>query len=112
MLLTGDIEAREEATLASRAALAIRSSVLLVPHHGSRTSSTVEFIDTVAPRLAVISAGYRNRFGHPRADIEARYRDRNIDIARTDSSGTVRIELSKGAWSWSAFRTTNPRYWR
>ena len=112
MLLTGDIEAREESSLVSGAPTAIRSVVLLVPHHGSRTSSTTEFIDAVAPRLAVISAGYRNRFGHPRADIEARYRARDIDIARTDQSGTVRIELSPSGMSWSAFRTTHPRYWR
>jgi competence protein ComEC len=112
MLLTGDIEAREESTLARVDPSALRASALLVPHHGSRTSSTVEFIEAVAPRLAVFSTGYRNRFGHPRADIEARYRDRDIDIARTDQSGTVRIELSKDALSWSAFRTTHPRYWR
>jgi competence protein ComEC len=112
MLLTGDIEAREESTLVRADPTRLRASVLLVPHHGSRTSSTVEFIDAVAPRLAIISAGYRNRFGHPRADIEARYRERDIDVARTDQSGTVRIELSKDALSWSGFRTTNPRYWR
>ena len=52
---------------------ALRADVLVVPHHGSRTSSTPAFIAAVAPRIAIIAAGYRNRFGHPRAEIVARY---------------------------------------
>ncbi|MFN0300618.1 MAG: DNA internalization-related competence protein ComEC/Rec2 [Burkholderiales bacterium] len=112
MLLTGDIEAREEAILVLKGTEALRADVLLVPHHGSRTSSTNDFIDAVGPRLAVVSAGYRNRFGHPRADIEARYQSRGIHIARTDAGGAVRVELAPGILRWSTYRTTHPRYWR
>ncbi|MEP6657443.1 MAG: DNA internalization-related competence protein ComEC/Rec2, partial [Betaproteobacteria bacterium] len=64
-LLTGDIEARSETTLLMNGA-ALRSEVLVVPHHGSRTSSTAAFITAVAPRVAIFTPGYRNRFGHPR----------------------------------------------
>ncbi len=112
VLLTGDIEAREEANLVASDAPALRADVLLVPHHGSRTSSTTEFVDAVAPRLAVVSAGYRNRFGHPRADIEARYQARGINLARTDQGGAVRVEIAPSGMQWSTFRARDPRYWR
>ncbi len=112
VLLTGDIEAREEAALIRSDPGALRADVLLVPHHGSRTSSTSAFIDAVAPSLAVVSAGYRNRFGHPRADIEARYQARGIEIVRTDIGGAIRVEIASARMQWSTFRATEPRYWR
>jgi hypothetical protein len=65
--------------------------VLLVPHHGSRTSSTAAFIDAVAPRVAVVQAGYRSRFGHPAPDVVARYAERGIEVVRSDRCG---------AWTW------------
>ena len=83
MLLTGDIErAAELFLLESKIS---RSDVLLVPHHGSRTSSSEEFIAAVAPRWAIVPAGYRNRFGHPRPDVVARYGA--IPVWRTDQHG-------------------------
>jgi competence protein ComEC len=71
----------------------LRSSVLLVPHHGSKTSSTPAFIDAVAPRVAVVQAAYRSRFGHPAAEVVERYRQRGITLVRTDACG---------AWTWRA----------
>ena len=82
-LLTADIEALSERALVERYAdqsTMLRSDVLLMPHHGSLTSSTPAFIDAVAPKLALINAGYRNRFGHPRDLVLARYRERGIDV--------------------------------
>ena len=73
VLLTGDLEARGEQELVRRDAVALKADVLLVPHHGSRTSSTPAFIAAVAPDIAVYTPGYRNRFGHPRPDVVARY---------------------------------------
>ena len=67
--------------------------VLVVPHHGSRTSSTAAFLDAVQPRVAVIQAGYRNRFGHPAPDVVERYRERGIATAATPDCG---------AWLWPA----------
>ena len=91
VLLTGDIEAAQEAALVQRAAPALRSSVLLVPHHGSRTSSTAAFLDAVAPQVAVVQAGYRSRYGHPAADVLSRYQARGIQVLRSDQCG---------AWVW------------
>ena len=73
VLLTGDLEARGELELVRRDPPALKADVLLVPHHGSRTSSTAAFIAAVAPEIAVYTPGYRNRFGHPRPDVVARY---------------------------------------
>jgi competence protein ComEC len=64
-----------------------------VPHHGSKTSSTPAFIDVVAPRLAVVQAAYRSRFGHPAAEVADRYRQRGITLVRSDACG---------AWTWRA----------
>ena len=70
MLLTSDIEARDEAAMLQRDPAALAAEVLLVPHHGSRTSSTPEFIAAVGAQHAVIPVGYRNRFGHPKAEVD------------------------------------------
>ncbi len=94
VLLSGDIEAAQEAALLTRDAGALRSSVLLVPHHGSKTSSTPAFLDAVAPHVAVVQAAYRSRFGHPAADVVERYRHRGITLVRSDACG---------AWTWRSF---------
>ena len=92
-LLTGDIEREQEAALLQAGAAALRSDVLIVPHHGSRTSSTAAFLDAVDPKMAIFQAGYRNRFGHPAADVLDRYRERGIAIVASPACG---------AWSWLA----------
>ena len=88
------------------------SDVLVVPHHGSRTSSTPAFIAGVAPMLAIFAAGYRNRFGHPRDDVVARYRDAGVAAARTDIGGAITVTLSAGLRV-AAFaeRVRHRRYW-
>ena len=92
-LLTGDVEARGEGEMLARDPAALRAEVLVVPHHGSRTSSTTAFIDAVAPSVGVLSVGYRNRFGHPHPAVAARYVERGIDLRRTDREGALRIVL-------------------
>ena len=87
-LLVGDIERPQELRLVSDGA-PLRADVLLVPHHGSKTSSSAEFVDAVAPRFALVQAGYRNRFGHP-ADVPMqRYRERNMPIVDSPHCGAV-----------------------
>jgi len=86
-LLTGDIEAAQEAALLARLGPALRSRVLVVPHHGSRSSSTAEFIGAVAPGTALVQAGYRSRFGHPAPEVVERYRALSVELLRTDRCG-------------------------
>jgi len=112
MLLTGDIEARSEGELLQLMPPMGASDVLVVPHHGSRTSSTPAFIAGVAPVLAIFAAGYRNRFGHPRDDVVARYRDAGAAPIRTDIGGAITVTLSAGRTA-DAFaeRVRHRRYW-
>jgi competence protein ComEC len=111
MLLTGDIERAAEAELLRRSP-ALKSDVLLVPHHGSRTSSTAEFISAAAPRWAIVPAGYRNRFGHPVAEVLARYREAGAAVLRTDLDGAVEVRLTAGHVELTTERAREPRYWR
>lgn len=92
-LLTGDIEARGEGELLARDAALLRADVLLVPHHGSKTSSTPVFIDAVAPKTGLLSVGYRNRFRHPNEAVVARYGERGIALRRTDREGALHVVL-------------------
>jgi competence protein ComEC len=111
VLLTGDIEREQEQALVAANGTALQSDVLIAPHHGSKTSSSAPFLDAVRPRIAVFQAGYRNRFGHPAAEVLDRYRERGIAIVATPACG---------AWQWRADgpaegtceREVKRRYWQ
>jgi competence protein ComEC len=113
ILLTGDIEWRAEAELVAADRARLRSDVLLVPHHGSRTSSSPAFLEAVSPRIALVSAGWRNRFGQPAAPVLARYAARGTRIQRTDIEGALRVTLpATPVESASVRRLAWPlRYW-
>ncbi|MFO1324959.1 MAG: DNA internalization-related competence protein ComEC/Rec2 [Burkholderiales bacterium] len=110
-LITGDIEAKSETLLLRTRADALRADALVVPHHGSRTSSTPAFLRAVAPEVAVIGCGYRNRFGHPRADVVARYAAAGIRVARTDLAGAVTLTFDRARPQPVSARTLRARYW-
>jgi len=111
-LLTGDIEARTEADLVRREGAALRANLLVVPHHGSRTSSTPAFIAAVAPDVAVFTPGYRNRFGHPRPEIVERYAAANIPTYRTDFEGALTFTFEPGgSYVPRRERAAERRYW-
>jgi len=110
VLLTGDVEYRAEmALLASGEDL--RAEVLQVPHHGSKTSSDWRFVAAVDPQIAVVSAGYRNAFKHPRPEVVARYAARGVQMFDTPSCGRMQLRLREGhapevhcardVWSWA-----------
>jgi competence protein ComEC len=113
MLLTGDIERAAEAALVDAAGQGggLRADVLLVPHHGSGTSSTAAFIEAVAPRWALVPVGYRNRFGHPHPEVVRRYRAGGARLMRTDRDGAIEVRLGRDAVAVSAARAAAPRYW-
>ena len=107
-LLTADIEAPQEAALVARHGAHLASSLLMVPHHGSRTSSSGLLLDAVRPSWAFVQAGYRSRFGHPAPDVMSRYAERSIMVVRSDRCG---------AWTWrdgasACWRALQPRHWR
>ncbi len=87
-LLTGDIEKRTEEKLVEEHA-PIASDFLKAPHHGSKTSSTAEFLAAVAPRVAVVSVGEANPFGHPSESVVERYEQDGVRLLRTDRDGAI-----------------------
>jgi len=93
-LFTGDIERAAENDLAIRGG--IRSNVLSVSHHGSRTSTTQIFLDAVAPNIAVISCGLDNSYGHPHRYVIQRLEEAGVHILRTDFDGSI-VLVSDGA---------------
>ena len=109
MLLPADIEADDERALIARSSSLLRSTVLLAPHHGGNGSSTPEFINSVAPRDVVFSAGYRNAFKHPRPEVLERYAV--SQPWRTDRRGAIRVVLSDSVRV-SAWRQERQRYWQ
>jgi competence protein ComEC len=111
VLLTGDVERDQEVALVAAHAAGMRSDVLLVPHHGSGTSSTTTFLAAVQPRVAVIQAGYRNRFGHPAAGVLARLRERGIQVLASADCGAWQW-FSDGAPHGLCLREHTRRYWR
>jgi len=111
VLLTGDIDARTEADLLVRHGDVLVADVLVPPHHGSRNSSSPEFVGGVSPRLTFFSAGYRNRFGHPAGEVVARYAANGIDMHRTDRDGALAVRLGSGELAVESERAQRRRYW-
>ena len=109
-LLVGDIEHAQEQALVDRAA-PLAADVLLVPHHGSKTSSSAAFLDAVQPRTALVQAGYRNRFGHPAPDVLERYRQRKIHVVESARCGAATWESSQPRQV-HCERDARPRYWQ
>ena len=112
LLLPADIEAKAESLLLDRDPAALKADVLVAPHQGSRTSSTQAFVDAVSPRVVVFPDGYRNRFGHPHAEVLARYLAAGATLHRTDRDGAVRVDLpAVGPVQLRRERDVYQRYW-
>ncbi|PJA56643.1 MAG: DNA internalization-related competence protein ComEC/Rec2 [Rhodocyclales bacterium CG_4_9_14_3_um_filter_68_10] len=111
VLLSADIEARSETELLARGAQRLRADVLVAPHHGSRSSSTAQFLDAVGARTVVIPLGYRNRFHHPHPEVLRRYLDRAERVLRTDRDGAVTLRLGAAGMRIETARGKHRRYW-
>lgn len=110
LLLTGDVGIRGEYQMLSRE---LGASLLLAPHHGSRTSSSYAFIRAVQPQWVVFSAGHANRFNHPHPNVVARYRELKVEPVYTSRAGAVRFVFGgRGSahleWGW---RDSARRFW-
>ena len=112
VLLAADIEQKSERELLARSPDKLRAQVLLVPHHGSRTSSSPDFVAQVNPDVVLVAAGYRNRFGHPKDDVLDRYRAIGSRIYRTDYAGALLLEIAvDGEIGVQRYRAVYRRYW-
>ncbi len=112
LLLTGDIEAASERDLL-HSGVTLASDIVVVPHHGSLTSSTVPFVNSAKPIYAVVSAGYANRWGLPKARVVERWEDAGASVLNTATSGAVyfRVCAEGGVVSMTRERERRHRFW-
>lgn len=115
VLLTGDAEVEEERWLLEHARDELRATILKVGHHGSRTSTTPAFLEAVSPRLALVSVGAVNTYGHPSPEVMSRLTESGATVLRTDQLGTVivrtdgeRMRVEAAGHQWEA-RAPLPR---
>ena len=108
-LLVGDIGVAQETRLLQTGA-ALQADVLLVPHHGSKSSSSPEFIAAVQPRWALVQAGYRNRFGHPASAVAARYTGLGVPLVSSPQCGAMQWS-SQQPNALHCQRAISLRYW-
>ena len=111
MLFTGDIEEPAEKAILNtyKNKLEIfQSTILKVAHHGSKSSSTQEFLDVVKPKIALIGVGENNLFGHPNAHVIERLEECGIKVFRTDESGEINVQL--GTFLFWIFLDINTRF--
>jgi competence protein ComEC len=113
LLLTGDIASDVEPRVAAVLGPGPKP-VLQMPHHGSKTSSSPAFIAAINPELAVVSAGWRNRFGHPRPEVLQRYAQAGVPVFNTALAGAVQIDFPAAAPAFvpARWRLRERRYWR
>ncbi|MGZ8175326.1 MULTISPECIES: DNA internalization-related competence protein ComEC/Rec2 [Methylobacter] len=111
VLLTGDIEAAAESWLVETYGEALKADVLVAPHHGSKTSSTAGFLQTVQPGYVLIPAGYRNQFGHPHKDVLARYRQVNALWLNSADSGAIVVNVKNNVLAVQGMRQAESKYW-
>lgn len=110
IVLAGDIEAVQEAELVEAMPERLRASVLLAPHHGSGTSSTMPFLAAVQPDIALFQVGYRNRYRHPKAEVYERYGRLGIRRLRSDETGAVTLHVDGGIRA-ELYRFEHAHYW-
>ena len=111
ILLAADIEKESEQRLLREHADKLPATLLVVPHHGSKTSSTDGFISAVSPNYAVFTVGYRNRFGHPKHEVVQRYAASGAQLLRSDEDGAILVEMNAQGVQVESYRKSHRRYW-
>ncbi len=112
VLFTGDIEQKAEKKLLKRYAGQLNSSILIAPHHGSKTSSSAALLAEVSPEISIFSVGYKNKYQFPNKQVMARYKAMDGEQWQTDKSGALMISISrKGERQVEAYREKTKKYW-
>lgn len=94
LLFAGDLmRPAEEALIKTHSADKLHSTILIAPHHGSKSSNSPEFVNAVNPEIAVMAAGWKNAFGFPHQEVLRRYLKKGVHILRTDQCGAIRLAL-------------------
>ena len=112
LLLTADIEQAVEYRLSHKFAQLIQSDVLLVPHHGSKTSSTLEFLQLVNPKIAINSSGFANQFNHPHPEIKQLYLSQGIKFLDTQKQGMISLNFSRNEIKLKSFAQSHKHLWQ
>ncbi|MDP1765978.1 MAG: DNA internalization-related competence protein ComEC/Rec2 [Methylotenera sp.] len=123
VLITGDIEKEAESDLLNFDAEILKSDVVIVPHHGSKTSSTSDFIEAVSPSISIFTPGYLNRYKHPRPEVVERYQAVNSLLYRSDYNGAIEMhfiyqdevkknEINQSKIHLLSWRNQYKRYWQ
>ena len=111
VLLTGDIEVLAESWLVDTYGNSLKASVLIAPHHGSKTSSSPKLLQAIQPEYVLIPAGYHNQFGHPHLDVLQLYQQIKAKWLTSADSGAITISVKDGSWLVQSMRDTESKYW-
>ncbi|MEI7995565.1 MAG: DNA internalization-related competence protein ComEC/Rec2 [Methylococcaceae bacterium] len=111
VLLTSDIEASAENWLTETYGNNLKADVLIAPHHGSKTSSTIGFLQAVQPEYVLIPSGYRSQFGHPHKEVLERYEQIKAKWLNSADSGAILISVKDGSWIPQTTRDRDSKYW-
>ncbi len=111
ILLTADIEDMSEQRLLGLHPEKLAANLLVVPHHGSKSSSSDELVRAISPKYAIFTVGYRNRFGHPKQEVVQRYSNNGAEILRSDTDGAILVDMNEQGLHLERYRTTHRRYW-
>ena len=112
ILLTGDIEKEAEEVLLRTQKIKLKSDVIIAPHHGSKTSSTKDFIKAVGATITIFTTGYLNRFEHPKPLIVSRYAEEKSTMYRSDYHGAVLLDFKQNSpLQVNAWRLDHAKYW-
>jgi competence protein ComEC len=111
LLLTADIEKPQEYILGDTYKELLKSDVMLAPHHGSKTSSTIDFLNLVQPKDIIIQAGFLNMYKHPHKNVLDNYASINSNVYRTDKHGAIQVIIKQNSYEIIAQKIKYKRYW-
>jgi competence protein ComEC len=111
ILLTGDIEKSAEIWLVEHVGEQLDSDILIAPHHGSKTSSSLPFLNLVAPQTVLIPMGYKNKFHFPHAEVVERYKAIGSHWMNTANKGALIVQMKHGLIEVNSSRQDQGKYW-